>query len=173
MEENQMSTVRELIPKKVGKLPKSGHSTTWPLTQNVEDMFEHFFNRFWMEPFNVKRPMMREFESPLEMRYPLVDLVDRDNELVVRAELPGVKKNEIELAITDEGLTITVDRELKEEEKTDRFYRCELAHGALERTVMFPIDVEIDKAKAQLKEGVLEIVIPKLKSVKRRVLKVA
>ena len=75
--------------------------------------------------------------------------------------------------ITDEGLTITVDRELKEEEKTDRFYRCELAHGALERTVMFPIDVEIDKAKAQLKEGVLEIVIPKLKSVKRRVLKVA
>jgi HSP20 family protein len=66
-----------------------------------------------------------------------------------------------------------VDRELKEVEKTDRFYRCELAHGALERTVMFPIGVEIDKAKAQLKEGVLEIAIPKVQSVKRRVLKVA
>jgi HSP20 family protein len=107
------------------------------------------------------------------MRYPLVDMIDRDDVLFVRAELPGIKKDEIELTITEEGLTIAVDRELKDEEKTDRFYRCELAHGALERTVMFPVDVDVDKAKAELKEGVLEIRLPKAKKAKRHVLKVA
>lgn len=168
-----MTTVRELIPKKVGKLPKSVGPSTWPFTQGMEEFFENFLNRAWMEPFGFKRPIMREFESPLELRYPLVDLIDHDEELVVRAELPGVKKDEIELTITDEGLTITVDRELKEEEKTDRFYRCELAHGALERTVMFPIGVDVDKAKAMLREGMLEIVVPKLQKVKRHILKVA
>ena len=168
-----MSTVRELVPKKVGKLPRSVGSTTWPIPESFEDFFENFFNRFWMEPVSFRRPLFRELESPLQMRYPLVDLIDRDNELVVRAELPGIKKDEIELSITDEGLTIMVDRELKEEEKTDRFYRCEMSHGALERTVMFPIGVDIDKAKAHLKEGVLEIVLPKAEKVKRHVLKVA
>jgi len=168
-----MSTVRELIPKKVGKLPRSVGPANWPLTEGVEDLFENFLNRFWMEPFSLRRPLIREFETPLQMRYPLVDLIDRDDELVVRAELPGIKKNEIELSITDEGLTLSVDRELKDEEKTDRFYRCEMAHGAFERTVMFPIAVDIDKAKATMKEGVLEIVLPKSKKSKRHVLKVA
>ena len=71
------------------------------------------------------------------------------------------------------NLTIMVDRELKEEEKTDRFYRCEMQHGTLERTVMFPIDVDIEKSKAHLKDGLLEIVLPKAKKAKRHVLKVA
>ncbi len=168
-----MTTVRELIPKKAGKLPKSVGPSNWPFNQSMEEFFENFLNRAWMEPFGFRRPIMRELESPLELRYPLVDLIDHDEELVVRAELPGVKKDEIELTITDEGLTIAVDRELREEEKTDRFYRCELAHGALERTVMFPIGVDVDKAKAHLREGMLEIVIPKLQKVKRHVLKVA
>ena len=168
-----MSTVRELIPKKVGKLPRSVGPTTWPLREGVEDIFENFFNRLWMDPMSFRRPLIPEVESAFAMRYPLVDLIDRDDELVVRAELPGIKKNEIELSITDEGLTISVDRELKEEEKSDRFYRCEMAHGSLERTVMFPIDVDVDKAKATLKDGLLQIVLPKSQKVKRHVLKVA
>jgi HSP20 family protein len=168
-----MSTVRELVPKKVGKLPRSVGPTTWPLREGIEDVFENFFNRLWMDPMSFRRPLSPEIENVFQMRYPLVDLIDRDDELVVRAELPGVKKDEIELSITDEGLTITVDRELKEEEKIDRFYRCEMVHGALERTVMFPIDVDIDKAKAHLKDGLLEIVLPKAQKVKRHVLKVA
>jgi len=168
-----MSTVREIVPKKVGKLTRRVGPTTWPLTEGVEDFFENVLNRLWMEPLSLRRPMFREMESPLQMRYPLVDLIDRDDELVVRAELPGIKKNEIELSITDEGLTLSVDRDLKEEEKTDRFYRCEMAHGAFERTVIFPIAVDADKAKAQLKEGVLEIIVPKAQKSKRHVLKVA
>ena len=169
-----MSTVRELIPKKiVGKEGRNLPRTVWPFTHNVDEFFENFLNRGWMEPLGFRRPIMPEFEGPLGMRYPLVDMIDRDDVLFVRAELPGIKKDEIELTLTEEGLTIAVDRELKDEEKTDRFYRCELAHGALERTVMFPVDVDVDKAKAELKEGVLEIRIPKAKKAKRHVLKVA
>jgi HSP20 family protein len=167
-----MSTVREILPKKVAKsaLPIS---RTLPLGQGMEDLFESFFNRGWLEPFGMRRSLLPEIEPRMDLRFPLVDLIDRDNELVVRAELPGVKKDEIELTVTDEGLGIIVNRELKEEEKADRFYRCEMAHGTLERTVMFPIDVDVDKAKAELKDGVLSVIIPKAKKVKRHVLKVA
>ena len=167
-----MSTVREILPKKVAKsaLPIS---RTLPFGQGMEDLFETFFNRGWMEPFSMKRSLLPEIEPRIDLRFPLIDLIDRDDELLVRAELPGVKKNEIELTLTDEGLGIIVNRELKEEEKAERFYRCEMAHGTLERTVMFPIDVDVDKAKAELKDGVLNVVIPKAKKVKRHVLKVA
>lgn len=167
-----MSTVREILPKKVAKtaLPVS---RTLPFGHSMEDLFENIFNRGWLEPFAMKRPMLPEIESRVDLRFPLVDLIDRDDELVLRAELPGVKKDEIELTVTDEGLGIIVNREIKEEEKAERFYRCEMAHGTLERTVMFPIDVDVDKAKAELKDGVLSIVIPKAKKVKRHVLKVA
>lgn len=169
-----MSTVRELIPKKiVGKEGRGVPRTVWPFTQNMEEFFENFFNRGWMEPLGLRRSFMPEFEGPMAMRYPLIDMIDKDDFLFVRAELPGIKKEEIELTLTEEGLTIMVDRELKEEEKAERFYRCELAHGALERTVMFPVEVDLDKAKAELKEGVLEVKIPKAKKVKRHVLKVA
>ena len=95
-----MTTVRELIPKKTGKLPKSVGPSNWPFNQSMEEFFENFFNRAWMEPFGFRRPIMRELENPLELRYPLVDLIDHDEELVVRAELPGVKKDEIELTIS-------------------------------------------------------------------------
>jgi len=169
-----MTTVRELIPKKiVGKEAHSVPRTVWPFTHNIEELFPSFFDRDWMEPFGFRRPVMPEFEGPLSMRYPLIDMIDKDDFLFVRAELPGIKKEEIELTLTEEGLTIMVDRELKEEEKTERFYRCELAHGALERTVLFPVEVDLDKAKAELKDGVLEIKIPKAKEMKRHVLKVA
>jgi HSP20 family protein len=173
MEEvNVMSTVREILPKKVSKsaLPISRNL---PFGQGVEDLFENFINRGWLDPFMGRRSMLPEIESRFDLRYPLVDLVDQDHELVVRAELPGVKKDEIELTITDEGLSIVVNRELKEEDKAERFYRCEMVHGTMERSVMFPIEVDVDKAKAELKDGLLSVVIPKAKKSKRHILKVA
>jgi len=171
-EVNVMSTVREILPKKVSKsaLPIS---RTLPFGQGMDDLLGNFISRGWLDPFMGRRSMLPEAEPRFDLRYPLVDLVDQDHELVVRAELPGVKKDEIELTITDEGLSIVVNRELKEEDKAERFYRCEMVHGTMERTVAFPIEVDVEKAKAELKEGLLSIVIPKAKKSKRHILKVA
>ncbi len=161
-----MSTVRELTPKVEGKRTKGVGRTMRPLV-GIEEFFENLLGRPWMmEPMSWKRPLLGELEE-FEMKFPRIDLVDHEKELIVRAELPGVKKEEIELSIDDAFLTLTVNRELSEEEKTGRYYRSELAHGSMERMIPLPVDVVAGKCKAELNDGILEIVIPKAVKVSR------
>lgn len=167
-----MSTVRELIPKEVAKREPFFPRTAWPLTQRMEELFEGFFRRPWMEPLGWERPLYRGLESPFELKLPLVDIIDHEDELIVRAELPGIKKKDIDLTIMDDCLTIVVDKEVKEEKKLERFYRCEMLHEGIERTVFFPVEVVSDKAKAEMHDGILDVVIPKLKKVKKHTVKV-
>jgi HSP20 family protein len=166
-----MSTVRELIPKKGEKLRRDVPRTLWPFGRGMEDVFENLFRGPLVEPFGFRRPIFRELEA-LDVGMPAIDLIDRENELVLRAELPGVKKEEIDLTLTNDSLAIMVERAVKEEKKEDRFYRAELARESMARTIYFPVEVDSDKAKAHLEDGILEIVVPKLMKVKRRTVKV-
>jgi HSP20 family protein len=104
--------------------------------------------------------------------YPLVNISEDPAHIYVRAELPGVKKEDIDLSLTDDSLGIMVERASKEEKKEDRFYRAELSHESMARTIYFPVEVDSAKAKAHLEDGILEIVVPKLMKVKRRTVKV-
>ncbi len=167
-----MSTVRELIPRKGEKRRRDVARSAWPFGRGMEDVFEGLFRAPWAEPVGFRRPLMREFEVPFEAGLPAVDLIDREGELVLRAELPGVKKEEIELTLTDDSLAIAVERETKEEKKEDRFYRAEMSRESMARTIFFPVEVDSDKAKARLADGILEIVVPKLTRVKRHTVKV-
>ena len=115
--------------------------------------------------------MWPELEEKFDF-LPNVDIVDKGDFLLVRAEMPGVKKEEIDLTLTDDSLAITVEREAKEEKKEDRFYRAELSREGMARTIFFPVEVDSDKAKAHLADGILEIVVPKLTRVKRHTVKV-
>ena len=132
----------------------------------LDEFIESMFSRPWMEPMGWRRPLLAELES-LEMRFPRIDMVDRDTELLVRAELPGVEKKDLEITIADDFLTIAVHREVSEKEESEHFYRAEMSRGAMERTIPLPMDVVGDKAKAELKDGVLELVIPKATKVSR------
>lgn len=166
-----MSTVRELTPKVEGKRTRSVGRTMRPLV-GIEEFFENLLGRPWMmDPMSWKRPLFGELED-FEMKFPRIDLVDHEKELVVRAELPGVKREEIEISIDDTFLTLAVKRDLSEEEKSGRYYRSELAHGAMERMIPLPVDVVAGKAKAELKEGILEIVVPKAVKVSRHTVEV-
>jgi HSP20 family protein len=160
-----MSTVRELTPKTPGKGSRSVARMSKPLL-GMEDLIESIFSRPWMEPMGWRRPLLAELES-FEMKFPRIDMVDRDSELLVRAELPGVEKKDLEITIADDFLTIAVRREVSEKEESEHFYRAEMARGAMERTIPLPMDVVGDKAKAELKDGVLELVIPKATKVSR------
>jgi HSP20 family protein len=166
-----MSTVRELIPKKGEKLRRDVPRTMWPFGRGMEDVFENIFRNPLAEPWGFRRPMFRDFEA-LDVGLPPIDLIDHENELVLRAELPGVKKDEIDLTLTNDSLAIVVERKAKEEHKEDRFYRTELSSQSMARTIYFPVEVDSDKAKAHLEDGILEIVVPKLMKVKRRTVKV-
>jgi HSP20 family protein len=160
-----MSTVRELTPKSPGKGSRSVARMSKPLL-GMEDLIESLFSRPWMEPMGWRRPLLAELEG-FEMKFPRIDMVDRDSELLVRAELPGVVKKDLEITIADDLLTIAVRREVSEKEESEHFYRAEMVRGAMERTVPLPVAVVGDKAKAELKDGILELVIPKAAKVSR------
>jgi HSP20 family protein len=103
---------------------------------------------------------------------PKVDVIDRDDELVVHAEVPGIEKEDLDVSISD--TSVTIKGQMKGEKKKIKgdYYRCEISRGSFERTVMLPGIVNIKKAKARFRDGVLELKIPKVEKVRRRTVKI-
>jgi HSP20 family protein len=138
------------------------------------DELEQWFDevrRNWMQPFFFGRGWP-EREFPFGSRMPRVDVIDREQELLVRAELPGVSKENIDLSLQDNTLSIRATIRHDEEEEKGQFYRRELSRGEFQRSVRLPCPVEGDKVKANFKDGVLELIIPKIASSKRQKIKV-
>ena len=114
-----------------------------------------FEDRFW------GGPLARWSELGRHVREPLVDLIDKGPEFVVRADLPGVPKEDVDLTVTANRIEIRAKTERsRETNEKDYFYR-ERAYQALERALSFPEEVKPDLASATLKDGVLEVRIPK------------
>ena len=144
---------------------------TMPRTRSMEEFFEDFPPRRWMEtfePFGWQWPMGIDFERSFR-----IDLLDREKELIVRAELPGVEKDDVEVTIAGDRLTIEAEREFEEEEKKDTFYRHELGYGELRRTIALPVEIDAEHIEAELKDGILNVVLPKIQAATRHTVKVA
>jgi HSP20 family protein len=102
-----------------------------------------------------------------------LDILDRDKELMVRAELPGVEKDDVEVTISGDRLLIKAEREFEEEDEKEDFYRHELGYGKLMRTVALPVEVDAENIHAELKEGILTVTLPKIRVAERHTVKVA
>ena len=102
---------------------------------------------------------------------PAVDVFEDADDIVVKAEIPGAKKDEIEVNVTDSTLTISGQKERKEEVNEDRYYRCERSYGAFSRSVELPSEVQAGKAKASFTDGVLEVRLPKTDEAKKKAVK--
>lgn len=139
----------------------------------MERMFEDFFGRRMLSPFRWEMPQLGEM-APFQGRRPKVDVQDRESEVAIRAELPGVKKDDLDISVADDSVTIKAStREEKEEgEKEGEFYRREIATGSFARTVALPADVDADKAQAKFEDGVLTLTLPKREQAKRKRIKV-
>lgn len=92
--------------------------------------------------------------------FPRVDIFEKDNQLVVKAELPGVKKQDIDLSIQDGDLIIQASRANEQESDQNNFYRMERQFGTFYREIPLPEGVQSDKIQASLNDGVLEVDIP-------------
>ena len=136
--------------------------------EEMDRMFEDFFPRGWMRPFRWEWPSLGEMAKPFEGKMPKVDVIDRDDEVVVKAELPGVEKKDLDVSVTETSVTIKGTTSHEEKEEKGDYYRCEISRGAYARTVALPSYVDADKAKASFKDGVLELKLPKVKKSKRR-----
>lgn len=97
---------------------------------------------------------------------PAVDMYQTDNEIVVKAAIPGVKTDDVQISVTDEVLTIKGEVKEKEETKEKAYHIREQRWGMFERTIALPTDVVADKAKAEFENGVLTITLPKAEDVK-------
>jgi HSP20 family protein len=91
---------------------------------------------------------------------PAIEVFQRNNELVVRADLPGLTKDEIKVEIADDTLTIHGERKREHEEEREGVYRSERSYGSFRRVVELPAGTMTDQAKAAFKDGVLEISMP-------------
>ncbi len=135
----------------------------------MDRMFEGFFPRPWLR---WERPRWAELPALFEGKWPHVDVIDREDEVVVRAELPGVDKNDLDVSMGDNTVTIKAATKREEKEEKGDYYRCEISHGAYARTVTLPAEVDADKAKAKFKDGLLELTLPKLEKSKRHTITV-
>jgi HSP20 family protein len=127
-------------------------------------LFEDFFGRR-LRPFSDERWWpAKSFGIPS----PAIDIYEEKDEIIAKAELPGMTKDEIEVNLTDGRLTIKGERKKEEEVKEKDYYRSERAYGSFARTIELPDDVNTEKARATFKNGVLEIHLPKTEEAKKK-----
>lgn len=136
--------------------------------EDMERWFDDMFTRKWMRPLRWGFPDFPDITSPFEGRHPKVDVIDRELEIVVRAELPGVTKEDLDVSMAENSLTIraTTSHEKKGEE--GEFYRREMSRGEFQRTLAIPDNINEEGVQATFKDGILELKLPKAESSKRR-----
>jgi HSP20 family protein len=108
----------------------------------------------------------------IALSIPPVDLYEEKDEIVVKTDLPGMSKEDIQVNVTDHLLIIKGEKKKEEEIKEGDYYRSERSYGSFSRSVDLPGEVQIENAKASFKNGVLEIRLPKTEEAKRREIKV-
>jgi HSP20 family protein len=92
---------------------------------------------------------------------PAVDLYEKDDHFVIKAELPGVDKKDISIDLKDRVLTLSGERSHENEVKEENYFRKERSYGKFQRAFTLPADVDSDRIKAEFKDGLLQIEIPK------------
>lgn len=151
-----------------------------PITADIERTFtqmERAFDRLLNGGWPSLRrlggmPMLDnllELEAP---RSPSVDVIDRDNEILVRAEIPGIEKKDLNISLTDNLLTIKGQSTGEVKEEKGDYHRREISSFSFSRSVMLPGAVDPSQTTASLKNGILEITLPKAESSKRRTITV-
>ena len=91
---------------------------------------------------------------------PTIEVFEENNRLITRVDLPGVKKEDVTVEVTDGYLTLSGERKRESEEKKDNFYRSERVYGSFRRTVPLPAGVKQDDVKASFADGVLDVTVP-------------
>lgn len=157
------------MAKEVKKADKKGSSLIpWRPERDIDQMFEDFLGRrlrpFWPERWWPATGM--------EITTPSVDLYEEKDDIVVKVELPGMEKDNIEVNLTDNRLTIKGEKKKEEEVKKENYYRSERSYGSFIRAVELPRDVQADKIKAVFKNGVLEVRLPKTEEAKKKETKI-
>jgi HSP20 family protein len=116
-------------------------------------------NQMFSEPYWLTRRM--DDDTDMGIWNPAVDLYEKDDHFVIKAELPGVDKKNIAIDLKDRVLTISGERSYENEVKEESYYRRERSYGKFQRAFTLPADVDSEKINAEFKDGLLQIEVPK------------
>lgn len=102
-----------------------------------------------------------KLETQMTSWSPRVDIYEKDNNIVIEAEIPGAKKEDIEVKLKDNAVVIKGEVKKEEEKKEENYYRSERFYGRFERVLPLPADTKADEAKASFENGILKLTVPK------------
>ncbi len=142
------------------------------LRQEMDRLFEDVAGRFhW--PLGLGRlPALFGREVAEWEPAPVVDVYEENDAVVVKAEMPGMERDDLEVSIGGDVLTLRGEKRREEEVRDGDYYRRERSYGAFSRALRLPVEVQVDKATAQFRNGVLEVRVPKTEGAKRRTISV-
>jgi HSP20 family protein len=134
--------------------PRDSFGLLRQMTAELDRVFDDPFWRSFRRPFQPAPATGGMTWSPE------IDVFEKDNRLVTKVDLPGMKKEDVKVEVTDGRLAISGERKTETEEKKDAFYRCEREYGSFHRVVPLPDGVKLEDVKATFSEGVLEVSVP-------------
>lgn len=128
----------------------------------VDDMVDAFqeMARLWGRGWPIIRPVRRPALGGLAWA-PRMDVFEKDGSIVVKAELPGVKKEDVQVSLDRGDLEIQGERREESEVKEDDYYRCERSYGSFYRRLPLGFEIKPEQIQAHFADGVLEVRIPK------------
>jgi len=157
---------KEKETKSVAPWRPFGSLSRWD--RDIDRMMDDFFGR----RLGSRWPDRWFGSDDMEIAAPAVDVFEEKDDIVVKAELPGIERDNIEVNLADHHLTIKGEKRKEEEVKQEHYYRSERSYGSFMRTVDLPKDVHADKVKANFKNGILEVRLPKTEEAKAKEIRV-
>jgi len=126
---------------------------------------ERWFEEAWKKPFSLFGPSIWP-DMRLAERYeifPNVDIFEEGNEIVLNADLPGIRKDDLKIDLVENILTLSGEKKKKEKFEKEDYYRVERSYGSFCRRFELPGELDVEKIKAHFEDGVLEVRIPMMK----------
>ncbi|WDC84406.1 Hsp20/alpha crystallin family protein [Caloramator sp. mosi_1] len=117
-----------------------------------------------IEPFREIERLRRQMDSLFsfeEFERPRIDVIETENEIKVKAEIPGISKDDLDIVVYDEEVRITGEFKKSDEYKDEHLRRVERYYGNFSRTIPLPAEVKAEEARAEYKDGILTLTIPK------------
>jgi HSP20 family protein len=144
--------------KESGLVPKGFVRDPFTLLRQMTSELDRMFEETAWPAF--RRPLFRARGPEAPAWFPEIDVFERGNRLVTKVDLPGLKKDDVKVEVTDGQLLISGERKTETEVKKEEFYKCEREYGSFFRTVPLPEGVKITDVVATFTDGVLEVSVP-------------
>jgi HSP20 family protein len=127
------------------------------------------FDRLFKEAFV---PFFGEGELSTRTWAPPVDIYENENDIVLKAELPGVDPKDVEVRVEDNTLYLKGERKFEKEVKQENYHRVERSYGSFARSFSLPSSINAEKVKAEYKDGLLTLTLPKREEAKPKTIKI-